>query len=194
MDPVDPRRINDTQTYPFDGKPYSSRSLVQCYDEAGRAFGWSARSAAPGSMRDGDWLIGWGCATACYPTHVGTATARVRLLPTGEVRVQTAAHEIGTGAYTVIGQMAAERLGVPLGSVKVELGDSTLPPAPVAGGSNTTASTCSVVLKACDAIREKLIRASTANQGPLAGRSAAELSLRDGQVVAADGAAEKLED
>src|SRR5206468_8648293 len=120
-----------------------------------------------------DWLIGWGCATACYPTHVGTATARVRLLPTGEVRVQTAAHEIGTGAYTVIGQMAAERLGVPLGSVKVELGDSTLPPAPVAGGSNTTASACSAVLKACDAIRARLARSpATADQGRPAGFAA----------------------
>ena len=195
MDPIELRRINDTMTDPIDGKPYSSRSLMRCYHEAANAFGWSARSPEPGSMRDGDWLVGFGCATACYPTHIGTATARVRLLPTGEVRVQTAAHEIGTGAYTVIGQMAAERLGVPLASVKVELGDSSLPPAPVAGGSNTTASVCSVVLKACDAIRDKLFRAATtANEGPLAGRSSTELSLDDGAVVAPDGAREKLED
>jgi xanthine dehydrogenase YagR molybdenum-binding subunit len=194
MDPIEFRRVNDTSTDPTDGKPYSSRSLMQCYDEAAKVFGWSARTAQSGSIRDGDWLIGWGCATACYPTHIGTATARVRLLADGEVLVQTAAHEIGTGAYTVIGQTAAERLGVPLASVKVELGDSSLPPAPVAGGSNTTASTCSAVLKACDGIRQKLFRAaSTANDGPLAGRSATELSLRDGQIVAADGASEKLE-
>src|SRR5829696_3331435 len=143
MDPIELRRINDTMTDPITSKPYSSRSLVQCYDEAAKSFGWSRRNPQPGSMRDGDWLIGWGCATAVYPTHVGTATARVRLLPTGEVRVQTAAHEIGNGAYTVIGQMAAERLGVSVAAVKVEVGDSALPPTPVAGGSNTTASACS---------------------------------------------------
>jgi xanthine dehydrogenase YagR molybdenum-binding subunit len=80
-------------------------------------------------MRDGDWLIGWGCATAVYPTHVATATARVRLMPDGKVRVQSAAHELGTGAYTVIGQMAAQELGVPLAATTVELGDSDLPPA-----------------------------------------------------------------
>jgi xanthine dehydrogenase YagR molybdenum-binding subunit len=116
-------------TDPVSGKPYSSRSLMQCYDEAGGAFGWKRRDPRPGSMRDGDWLIGWGCATAVYPTHVATATARVRLMPDGKVRVQSAAHELGTGAYTVIGQMAAQELGVPLAATTVELGDSDLPPA-----------------------------------------------------------------
>jgi xanthine dehydrogenase YagR molybdenum-binding subunit len=146
-------------------------------------------------MRDGDWLVGWGCATALYPTHVATATARVRLTADGQVLVQTAAHEIGNGVYTVLGQMAAEELGVNLSATSVEVGDSDLPPAMVAGGSNTTASTCSVVLKACTAIREKLTRAAaTANDGPLAGRDPAALKLSGGTVVAPDGAAEALAD
>ena len=146
-------------------------------------------------MRDGEWLIGWGCATAAYPTHVGAVTARVRLMPNGYVRVQTAAHEIGNGIYTVLAQLAAERLGVPLSSVTVEVGDSMLPPAPVAGGSNSTASTCSAVLKACDAIRDKLFHtASKAHDGALSGRLPSELSLTNGSAVATDGAAEKLED
>jgi xanthine dehydrogenase YagR molybdenum-binding subunit len=195
MDPVELRRINDTMTDPVDGKPWSSRSLMQCYDRAAKAFGWEKRAPQPGMTRDGEWLIGWGCATALYPTHIGTATARVRLMSNGEVRVQTAAHEIGNGAYTVIGQAAAERLGVPLEKVSVELGDSDLPPSVVAGGSRTTASTCSAVLKACDAIRDKLFRAAlAANDGPLAGRAAADLSLADGRVVASDGAGQRLED
>ncbi len=159
IDPVELRRINDTMTGPVNGKRYSSRSLMTCYDQAAAAFGWQRRSAEPGSMRDGDWLVGWGCATAVYPTHIGAVTARVRLLANGHVRVETAAHEIGNGVYTVLAQLAAERLGVPLATVTVEVGDSALPPAPVAGGSNTTASTCSAVLKACDAIREKLAHA-----------------------------------
>jgi xanthine dehydrogenase YagR molybdenum-binding subunit len=193
IDPIELRRINDTTIDPVEGKPWSSRSLMTCYDQAAAAFGWSRRRAEPGSMRDGEWLVGWGCATAVYPTHVGAATARVRLLASGQVRVQTAAHEIGNGVYTVLAQLAAERLGVPLSSVMVEVGDSDLPPAPVAGGSNTTASTCSAVLKACEAIRNKLFRtASTANDGALAGRNAAELSLTDGRAVATDGAAEEL--
>ncbi len=173
IDPVELRRINDTMHDPITGKPYSSRSLMRCYDEAAKAFDWSRRNPEPRSMRDGDWFIGLGCATAVYPTHVGPAAARVRMLANGEVQVQIAAHEIGNGAYTVIGQMAAERLGVPLSSVKVELGDSSLPPAPVAGGSNTTASACSAVLKACDAIRVRLARSvATADRGRAAGFAA----------------------
>jgi xanthine dehydrogenase YagR molybdenum-binding subunit len=155
MDPVELRRINDSQT-DATGKQWSSRSLMKCYDEASERFGWSKRSPEPGSMRDGDWLIGWGCASAVYPTHVGAAAARVLLTADGKARVQIAAHDLGTGAYTVIGQIAAEELGIPLSSVSVELGDSNLPPAPVAGGSNTTASTCSAVMKACEAIRSRL--------------------------------------
>jgi xanthine dehydrogenase YagR molybdenum-binding subunit len=113
----------------------------------------------------------------------------------GDVRVQTAAHEIGNGVYTVLAQIAAERLGVKLDSVTVEVGDSRLPPAPVAGGSTTTASTCSAVLKTCDAIRSKLFHAAvTSNQGPLAGRDAAALTLDAGKITAADGAAQRLDD
>jgi xanthine dehydrogenase YagR molybdenum-binding subunit len=195
MDPVEFRRVNDTMTDPISGKPYSSRSLMQCYAQASDAFGWKQREAQPGSMRDGDWLVGWGCATALYPTHVATATARVRLTADGKVRVQTAAHEIGNGAYTVIGQMAAERLGIDLSSVTVEIGDSRLPPAPVAGGSNTTASSCSAVLKTCDLIRARLFHAAvTANDGPLAGRSADNLTLQDGKVAANDGTGESFAD
>jgi len=195
MDPIEFRRVNDTMTSPVDGKPYSSRSLMKCYDQAAEAFGWKNRNARPGAMRDGDWLVGWGCATALYPTHIGPAAARVRLMPNGDVRVQIAAHEIGNGVYTVLGQMAAERLGVELSSVTVEVGDSRLPPAPVAGGSNTTASACNAVMKTCDVIRGKLFHAATtANDGPLAGRNSNELTLKDGKVTASDGSGETLED
>ena len=195
LDPVEFRRINDTMTSPIGGKPYSSRSLMQCYDQAAAAFGWKNRRPQSRSMRDGDWLVGFGCATALYPTHVGAAASRVRLMANGDVRVQTAAHEIGNGVYTVLAQIAAERLGVKLDSVTVEVGDSRLPPAPVAGGSTTTASTCSAVLKTCDAIRSKLFHAAvTSNQGPFAGRDAAALTLNDGKIIAADSTEQRFED
>ncbi|HTC07111.1 MAG TPA: molybdopterin cofactor-binding domain-containing protein [Xanthobacteraceae bacterium] len=95
MDPIEFRRVNDTMKSPVDGKPYSSRSLMTCYDQAADAFGWKERNPAPGSMRDGEWLVGFGCATALYPTHIGPAAARVRMKPNGVVHVQIAAHEIG---------------------------------------------------------------------------------------------------
>jgi xanthine dehydrogenase YagR molybdenum-binding subunit len=95
MDPVELRRINDSMK-DATGKQWSSRSLMKCYDQAAEQFGWSKRSAEPGSMRDGDWLIGWGCASAVYPTHIGAAAARVKLSADGRATVQLAAHEIGS--------------------------------------------------------------------------------------------------
>ncbi len=184
MDPIDFRRINEPKTEPINGKPFSSRSLMQCYDQAADAFGWAKRNPRVGSMRDGDWLIGMGCATAIYPTNVAPCAARVRLTAEGEIRVQCGSHEIGTGVRTVAGQMAAERLGMSLEKVSVEMGDSALPPAPVSGGSISTASVCSAVLKACDAVRERLFTAAAAAKGPLQGSAKNDLDMKDAKIVA----------
>ena len=193
MDPIELRRINDTMKEPIKGLPYTSRNLMACFDKASEAFQWSRRTPAPGSMRDGDWFVGMGCATTMYPTQMAPATARVVVTPNGAVRVQTAAHEIGNGAYTAIAIVAADRLGVPLERVTVELGDTELPPAPVAGGSNTTASVCSVVAKACEDIRGRLAAAATsATDSPLNGAAADSLVLRDGGLRAPDGRSEDL--
>jgi xanthine dehydrogenase YagR molybdenum-binding subunit len=192
LDPVELRRRHDTMTDPISGKPYSSRSLMACFDEAARAFGWSHRTPAPRSMRDGDWLVGWGCATAIYPTAVAPATARVQLHAGGHACAQVAAQDIGTGTYTVVAQVTARRLGIAPDAVRVEMGDSALPPGPVSGGSSATASVSSVLLEACDAIRRTLFRAAV-KQGPLEGQDADRLDLRDGRVVAPDGASERID-
>jgi xanthine dehydrogenase YagR molybdenum-binding subunit len=193
LDPVELRRINDAQHEPIEGKPFSSRHLVECYDRAAAAFGWAKRDPRPGSMREGDWWIGMGCATAAYPTNIAAASARVRLDANGRIRVQSSSQEIGTGVRTVAAQMAAEQLGADFALVTVEMGDSDLPPAPVSGGSNSTASVCNAVMKACQQIRERLFKAAvTAPRGPLVGKNATALSLRGGSLVAPDGTAQKL--
>ncbi|MBV8354973.1 MAG: xanthine dehydrogenase family protein molybdopterin-binding subunit, partial [Candidatus Eremiobacteraeota bacterium] len=128
IDPVELRRRNDTKVDPTSKLRYSSRGLMQCFDAAAKAFGWKKRKAKPGTMRDGDWLIGWGCAATYYPSQVGAASARVSVTPDG-VRVATAAHELGQGTCTAIALTAAGRLGVDVAKVTVEIGDSELPPA-----------------------------------------------------------------
>ena len=194
MDPIAFRRINDTMTSPIEKtKRYTSRSLMQCYDEASSAFGWSRRTPEPGSMRDGDWLVGWGCATAMYPTNVAPASCRVQFAADGKATAQLAASDVGTGTYTVAGQVVAAKLGIEPTAVKVELGDTKLPAAPVSGGSNVTASASSVLMKACDQIRAKLFQAAV-KQGPLDGRRADQLDIRAGRVVAADGSSMSLAD
>jgi len=194
MDPVEFRRVNEPAKEVIGGKPFSSRSLLRCYDEAAEAFGWSKRDAKVGSMRDGEWLVGMGCATAIYPSSVAPCAARVRLTVDGDVRVQCGSHEIGTGIRTVAGQMAAEMLGVSFEKVNVEMGDSDLPPAPVSGGSISTASVCSAVIKACEGVRQKLFAAATGNDGPLSGSGNAKLKMADGKIVAETGKSATLAD
>ncbi len=126
---------------------------MACFDEAAKAFGWAQRS--PGAEVDVGRRLAdrlWLCCYLLSGTDGTPSAARVRLQRDGRSRVEIAGHEIGTGAYTVIAQTAAERLGVPLEKVAVFIGDSDLPPAPVAGGSNSTASTCSAVMMVCDQI------------------------------------------
>ncbi len=164
IDPMQLRLLNDTSHEPIRGLPYTSRHLRECFEAASQVFGWSQRSSQPRSMRDGDWLVGWGCATTMYPSQVAPAAARVRLMPDGSVRVESATHEIGTGVRTAMAITASEQLGVPIGQVVVDTGDTRLPPAPVSGGSNSTASVCNAVAKACRDIRERLGRAAVGGE------------------------------
>ena len=155
MDPVQLRRVNDTKIEPIQGLAFTSRSLMPCFEAAGARFGWSRRNPKPGSMHDGDWLVGLGTAATMYPTNIAACAARVSQYLDGTARVQVATHEIGQGVYTVCALIAANRLGLDPTRIRVEIGDSDLPPAPVAGGSNSTASVSHAVDKACSEILAK---------------------------------------
>ena len=194
MDPVELRRVNDTQVEPIKGLRYTSRHLMECFDAASKAFGWSRRDPRPGATRDGDWLVGLGCASTLYPTAVAPATARVTLAQEGSAKVQSGTHEIGNGVMTVVGITASDLLGVPLDRVDVQVGDSDLPPAPVAGGSNSTASVCNVVAKACEDIRARVAAAAVkAPDGAFVGADPATLKLANGGLVGPDGRSEPLD-
>ena len=156
MDPVELRRVNDIRESPVDGARFTSRSLMQCYDAAAASFGWDTRNPKPGSMRDGDWLIGYGCATASYPTHMAPATARVTLTANGDAVVEVAGQDSGQGTYTVLGQIAARELQIAPQRVRVIMGDSGLPAGPASSNSLGTASLGSAVKLATDKIRARL--------------------------------------
>lgn len=152
MDPVAFRRLNETAVSPVSAKTYTSRSLNECYAAAAAQFGWDKRDPRPRSMRSGEWMVGYGCATSARPAQAGASNARVKLTPDGRALVQIGAHDVGTGATTIMGQVAAERLGLPLDRVSVEMGDTRLPRATGAGGSRTTAGGGSAVRAACDKV------------------------------------------
>ncbi|MBV9033318.1 MAG: xanthine dehydrogenase family protein molybdopterin-binding subunit [Acidobacteriaceae bacterium] len=162
MDPLELRRRNDTLVETVTGKPYTSRSLLRCMEAGAEAFGWSQRNPCPGSMRDGDDLVGWGYATAFYPTMMGPAECRVTLTPDLRAIVEVGTHEIGTGIRTVIAQTAGDLLGIEVEAVEVRVGDSALPAVPLSAGSNSTASVCTVVAKACSALRRRIIKSALA--------------------------------
>ncbi len=193
MDPIELRRVNDTQTDPVEGVPFSSRSLMQCYDQAAAKFGWNKRNPEPGSMRDGDWQVGYGCATACYPSNIGPAGARLAITPDGAATVELAAHEIGNGAYTTVAITVARSLGLEIGQVTVHMGDSDLPPVILAGGSNNAATTAHVAAKACEEVRRRVAEAAArAADSPLHGADPATLKLSDGKLTGPDGTSESL--
>ena len=152
MDPVELRRVNDIRESPVDGARFTSRSLMQCYDQAAASFGWSKRNPNPGSMRDGDWLVGYGCATASYPTHLAPATVRVTLGASGDARVEVAGQDSGQGTYTALGQVAARELRLDPQRVRVVMGDSRLPAGPASSNSMATASLGSAIKLATDKI------------------------------------------
>ncbi|MEU8149889.1 xanthine dehydrogenase family protein molybdopterin-binding subunit [Nonomuraea sp. NPDC048901] len=149
LDPVELRVLNDAETEPESGLPFSSRNLVACLLEGARRFGWEGRDPTPGVRRQGRWLIGTGVASSTFPAfrRPSQATATVE---NGGYVVRVAAVDLGTGARTALTKIAATALGAPPDQVRIELGDSDLPPAPVAGGSMGTASWGSAVVAACE--------------------------------------------
>ncbi len=183
MDPVAFRLKNYAETDPEENRPWSSKSLRECYRQAGERFGWTRRPLEPRSMRDGNALIGWGMATSVYPTRRSESHASARLNADGTFSVDAGTQDIGTGTYTIMTQIAAESFGVSPRQVKFRLGDTILPETPVSGGSQTAASTGSAVLLASQALREKLIQmAINDGQSPLSGASAQDVALEGGRL------------
>ncbi len=157
MDPLQLRLINHADVDPIDGKPFSSKSLKECYQRAAERFGWAKRKLEPRSMRAGRLLIGQGMATATYPAHRSPASARARMNADGTVIVSSGTHEMGMGTATVMAQLAAETLNVPAERVRFEYGDTNLPQAPLSAGSMTAASVGSAVYEVARALQQKIV-------------------------------------
>jgi xanthine dehydrogenase YagR molybdenum-binding subunit len=154
LDPIELRVRNEPPVEPESGTPFTSRHYVQCLREGAERFGWAGRDPRPRQRRDGDWWIGTGVAGAIYPTMAQPSAARARALDDGSFEVSIAAADIGTGARTILTQIAADALGVPVGQVRIRIGDSTLPKASVAGGSSGSASWGWAVTGACRQLRD----------------------------------------
>ncbi|MEU4035209.1 xanthine dehydrogenase family protein molybdopterin-binding subunit [Streptomyces collinus] len=163
LDPVELRIRNEPDHEPAGGQPFSSRNVIACLREGARRFGWDSRDPRPAVRAEGPLLLGTGVAAATYPFQIGASTASAQALPDGTFVVRLNAADIGTGARTVLAQVAADALGAPLDRVRAEVGRSDLPPAPLAGGSSGTASWGWAVHEACTRLASRL----AGHSGPL---------------------------
>ena len=189
LDPIEFRLRNDARRDEQKNLPYSSKALAECYRLGAERIGWSRRRATPGTLRDGHWLVGLGCASATRPAKRSPCAARVRITPDGRALVSASTSEIGCGNYTVMAQVAADALGLAVDRVRFELGDTRLPEAPISAGSMTMESVGSAIDAACAEARRQLTALAIADpDSPLHGAAADDIVVEDGWLRARGGA------
>jgi xanthine dehydrogenase YagR molybdenum-binding subunit len=184
LDPLELRRRCYSDRDQTTDRPYSSQSLHECYRQGAEAFDWDKRSPEPRSMRDGSELVGWGMATGIWEALQAPIAVRIVLTANGHAEVSCATSDIGTGTYTIMAQVAADMLGLPIDAITVKLGDSTLPQSPVEGGSWIAASVANGIVTTSDAVRAELLH--LAKQMPnslLADVAPDEVALAEGKLV-----------
>lgn len=183
MDPVELRLRNEPKTDEGLNIPFSSRHLTECYKIGMENFGWEKRNPAVGSMKQGDLVLGWGMAACAWMAERWDAEVTVDLRDDGTARVTCGTQDIGTGTYTMLAQIASERLGLPVEKIEVVLGDTKLPPGPLNGGSMATASVIPATFLASDNATKKLLSIVSSSQGlPLSGKKPEELVYTEGFV------------
>lgn len=181
MDPVELHLRNEPEKDPTMDVPFSSRFLREAYALGAEKFGWNPNRPQPGSVRDGDWLVGTGMAACYYPVNELTMTVKARITLEGVVAVRTSTVEIGVGLATVQSQHIAERFGVPYEQVRYAQGDTDLPPSRTAGGSATTAAIGAAIRDAADKLTEELLKLTHQTESsPLRKAKADDVTLRDG--------------
>jgi len=183
IDPVKLRLLNEPKLDESNGLPFSSRHLPECLELGTDKFGWSKRTPEIGSMKRDGLTLGWGMASCAWISARFGAEADVELRDDGTVRVACGTQDIGTGTYTILAQLAATKIGVPLGKVEAVLGDTRLPPGPISGGSMATGSIVPAVFSAADAAIASLLNVAIGTPGsPLEKLQVDQLVFKDGKV------------
>jgi xanthine dehydrogenase YagR molybdenum-binding subunit len=184
VDPAELRLRCYSDRDQHENRPYSSKALRECYHQGAEAFGWSKRNHKPGSMREGSDLVGWGMATGVWEALQVPITVRIVLTANGHAEVACATSDIGTGTYTIMAQVAADMLGLPIESISIRLGDSSLPQSPVEGGSWIATSVANGIVATADAIRTDLLGIAGGMPGsPLANLGVGDVALVDGKLA-----------
>jgi xanthine dehydrogenase YagR molybdenum-binding subunit len=193
LDPLELRLRCYSERDQHNDRPFSSKALRECYRQGAEAFGWGKRKPEARSMRDAGDLVGWGMATGVWEALQMPITVRIAVSANGHAEVGCATSDIGTGTYTIMAQVAADMLGLPLESISIKLGDSSLPQSPVEGGSWIAASVCNGIATTADAIRDELLHlAKQMPSSPLANMAPGEVVLAHGKLVGKSDASRSL--
>ena len=183
VDPLELRLKNYAESDQNDGKPFSSKELRAAYEQGAAAFGWTERDPKPRSMRDGKELVGFGMATGCWEAMMQPHSARASLCADGKLEVACGTADIGTGTYTILAQIGADAFGLPIEDVVSKVGDTSLPTAPVEGGSWGAASAGNAVRLACEALKEELLKHARGQENSaLANASLDLVSFANGRI------------
>lgn len=182
MDPIELRLANEPAIDESKNIPFSSRHLKECLTTGAEKFGWSRRTPEIGSMRGDGAILGWGMAACTWMAARWAAEASLMFMPDGTVRVASGTQDIGTGTYTVLAQIASQLTGVDIERVKVVIGDSSLPPGPISGGSMATASLVPAVAAAAREAIKNLLAAASEGDDHFAGIPAEQLDFHEGRI------------
>src|SRR5580704_19235696 len=184
VDPLELRLRCYSDCDQHSNRPYGSKNLRDCYRQGAEAFGWSGRNLEPRSMRDGTDLVGWGMATGVWEALQVPITVRITLTANGHAEVACATSDIGTGTYTIMAQVAADMLGLPIDNISVKLGDSTLPQSQVEGGSWTAASVSHAIAVTAGKVRKDLLQlAKKIPNSPLRDAKPEDVTLVEGKLT-----------
>lgn len=184
MDPIELRVRNEPTLDPEKQLPFASRGLVRCMRDGAERFGWDRRNPVPGQVRDGQWLVGYGMAAAIRSNYLKKCAARLEISAEGHFIGKMAMTDVGTGTYTILTQIAAETLGVPMNAVTMEMGDTSLPPTPGSGGSWGANSAGSALFNACTTMQQQLAKSAVSDKAsPLYGLDAELAVFMDGKIT-----------
>jgi xanthine dehydrogenase YagR molybdenum-binding subunit len=187
IDPIQLRLINYAETEEQKKQQFSEKSLKQCYSRGAELIGWAQRKSSPGANREGNYLVGYGMATATYPANRSASSAKATIFADGHAEILCATQDIGTGTYTIMTQVAADALGLPIDKVQVKLGDSDYPKGANSGGSQVSASVGPAVRAAALGVINKLVKMAVADpKSPLNARQETDIIAENGRIYLKD--------
>ncbi|KAA6439840.1 xanthine dehydrogenase family protein molybdopterin-binding subunit [Dyadobacter flavalbus] len=196
IDPIEFRLMNYTDSDPDKQLPWSTKYLKECYDAGKEKIGWEKRKMQPGSVRSGEWLVGYGMGTGTFGANRGVAAVRAELDAEGNLLMQCAITDIGPGTGTAMVQIASNTTGIATDKITFQLGNSQFPKAGNQGGSSTVNSVGPAVQAACNALKEQLktmIASNGGSQAAFASAKTDDILFVNGQIQIAGSDSAKVD-